>query len=124
MARKLVRRATTPEPEPEPEPEVPEEIDILELEEPEAPTDWNPTPLLYDVTDTCLMLGKISRQMLYRLINLDQLHAIKVGTRSMFTLEELERFVSDRARETEEAAALLQDSDDVALAGDEVNGGA
>jgi hypothetical protein len=53
-----------------------------------------PTPLLYNVTDTCYILGKISKQMLYRLINSDQLHPKKVGTRCMFTMEELERYVS------------------------------
>ena len=93
MPRKLARRAT-----PASEPEPPEEI----LEEPEPPSDaWKPTPLLYDVGDACFILGKISKQMLYRLIHLDQIHPVKVGTRSMFTMEEMERFVIERAKETE-----------------------
>ena len=60
--------------------------------------------MLYDVGDTCFILGKISKQMLYRLIALNQIHPVKVGTRSMFTMEEMERFVTEREKETEEAS--------------------
>lgn len=50
-------------------------------------------PILYNTDDACLMLGKISKPMLYRLISTKQIHPIKVGSRSMFTKQELERYV-------------------------------
>ena len=85
MPRKLARKIT-PEPEPEDE---------------EAPTEeeWKPTPLLYNVADACFILGKISKQMLYRLIHLGQIEPVKIGTRSLFTMEELQRFVEARVQE-------------------------
>lgn len=85
MPRKLVRRV--PKPESEPQPEQPEET--------------RPQPLLYNVADACFILGNISKQMLYRLIHLDRIHPVKIGTRSLFTMEELERYVHQQQAESE-----------------------
>lgn len=88
MPRKLVRKGS---PEPEPGGGGGEGGD----DNGGAVTDgWRPEPLLYNVEQACILLGGISKQMLYRLINLDQIHPKKIGTRSMFTMEELERYVS------------------------------
>ena len=92
MPRKLVRRVQASEPEPEANNEA-EDV------EPEA-QEWKPTPLLYDVADACFILGKISKQMLYRLIHLHQIRPVKIGTRSLFTMEELDRFVREREQES------------------------
>lgn len=92
MARRLARR-TTPEPE---EPEEPAEDEEVEPE-------WHPTPLLYNVPDSCFILGKISKQMLYRQIHEKRIHPVKIGTRSLFTMPELERFVAECERETADA---------------------
>jgi hypothetical protein len=59
-----------------------------------------PTPLLYNVADACFILGKISKQMLYRLIHLKLIFPVKIGTRSLFTMEELQRFVDERVQES------------------------
>ena len=95
--RKLARIS---KPEPEPEPEEPDEEDeeVLLAEDPTY-SEWTPTPLLYDISDSCFILGRISKAKLYRLIQLRKIHPIKLGTRSMFTMEELERFVSEQASE-------------------------
>lgn len=56
-----------------------------------------PTPNerhLYDVADACHILGKISKQMLYRQIHLGQITPLKIGTRSVFDIEEIERFIN------------------------------
>jgi hypothetical protein len=87
MAHKLVRRV-------QPEPEKEEE------EAEGTPSDWKPTPLLYDVDDACFILGKISKQKIYNLVNLGQLKRVKIGTRSLFTPEELQRFVDERVQES------------------------
>lgn len=55
-----------------------------------------PQPLLYDVTDACYVLGKISKPMLYKLVNLKEITPLKLGTRSVFTREELERFIREK----------------------------
>jgi hypothetical protein len=78
MPRRLVR-SQEPEPEPEPE-EEPEEV----------------PPLLYSAEDAARMLGGISRAMVYRYVQFGQLHPVKLGSRSMFTLEELQRFVREQ----------------------------
>ena len=39
------------------------------------------------------MLGGISKAMVYRYVQHGELHPIKLGARTMFTREELERFV-------------------------------
>ena len=108
MARKLARKNAPPEPEvtdiqvgrkrpkkqkPEPEPE-----DTSEQEKTDS--EWMPQPLLYNMADACFMLGKISKQMMYRLIKIKQIFPVKIGTRSVFTLEELERFVAERVQES------------------------
>lgn len=84
MVRRLVRKSA---PEPEPEEEATQE------------DEWKqPTPLLYNVTDSCFILGKISKGTMYRLIQTNVLHPVKIGSRSLFTLEELERFVEERSQ--------------------------
>jgi hypothetical protein len=93
MPRKLVRRVQS-EPGEDPETEAETEADA------EAQPEWKPTPLLYNVADACFILGKISKQMLYRLIHLKQIHPVKIGTRSLFTMAELERFVEEKVRES------------------------
>ena len=93
MPRKLVRKLQNSEPEPEASNNEPED------EQPEV-MEWKPTPLLYDVTDACFILGKISKQMLYRLIHIHQIRPVKIGTRSLFTMEELDRFVQERVQES------------------------
>lgn len=94
MPRKLVRRVASAEPEAEVGTEA--EAESEEAKEQE----WKPTPLLYNVADACFILGKISKQMLYRLIHLKQIQPVKIGTRSLFTMAELERFVEERVRES------------------------
>jgi hypothetical protein len=96
MPRKLVRRVQSSEPGEDPETEAEAEVDAEA-----TPAEWRPTPLLYNVADACFILGKISKQMLYRLIHLKQVHPVKIGTRSLFTMAELERFVEEKIRESE-----------------------
>jgi excisionase family DNA binding protein len=76
MPRRLVRSNEEPEPE-----------------EP-APVD---TPLLYSADDAARMLGGISKAMVYRYVQNGELQPIKLGARTLFSREELERFV--RAQE-------------------------
>jgi excisionase family DNA binding protein len=90
MPRKLARKAV---------PDVNPNIQEPEEEEAPAEGEWKPTPLLYNVGDACFILGKISKQMLYRLIHEGQITPVKIGTRSLFTMEKLERFVSERIQE-------------------------
>ena len=73
MPRRLVR---SQEPEPEPAP----------VED---------SQLLYSADDAARMLGGISRAMVYRYVQNKELHPIKLGSRTMFTREELERFVNE-----------------------------
>jgi hypothetical protein len=87
MPRRLVRRTQEPEPE----------VDAEEEPKPE----WKPTPLLYNVADACFILGKISKQMIYRLIHLGRLLPVHIGTRSLFTMGELERYVATLVEEAE-----------------------
>ena len=75
MVRRLVRSTPEPEPEPEPTPEEP------------------PAPLLYSADDAARMLGGISKAMVYRYVQNKELFPIKVGSRTMFSLTELQRFV-------------------------------
>jgi excisionase family DNA binding protein len=67
MARKLVRK---PDPEPE--------------------------PLLYSAEQAAKILGGLSVAMIYRYVEQKKLRPVKVGRRTMFTREELERFVRAR----------------------------
>lgn len=55
-----------------------------------------PEPLLYDAEAAARILGGISVSTLYRFVQRDQLHPVKLGYRSMFTLEELQRFVREQ----------------------------
>jgi Helix-turn-helix domain len=93
MPRRLARKAVI-----EPEEAVEEEA-VEEAEEETTVEEWRPTPLLYNVTDACFILGNISKQMLYRLIHLGLIEPVKIGTRSLFTMEELQRFVDERVQE-------------------------
>jgi len=102
--KRLVRMSETDEPLPEeeapaePDPEVTEDEEEVAVEGEEvAVEEWMPTPLLYNVTDACFILGKISKQMLYRLIHTGEIVPVKIGTRSLFTMGELERFVQEHA---------------------------
>jgi excisionase family DNA binding protein len=58
-----------------------------------------PEPILYNVADACFMLGKISKPMLYRLVHNKELIPVKIGSRSLFTLEELQRYVRERQQD-------------------------
>jgi hypothetical protein len=78
VARKLVRSQPEPEPEPLPE-ELPEE----------------PPPLLYDADAAARILGGISKAMVYRYVQNKELHPVKLGSRTLFTMAELQRFVKE-----------------------------
>jgi hypothetical protein len=69
----------------------------LVRKKPEPSEEEKPLPLLYNAADACFMLGKISEGLLWKLVQDDKLHPIKVGRRSLFTRGELERFVRERA---------------------------
>jgi excisionase family DNA binding protein len=43
------------------------------------------------------MLGGISKAMVYRYVKQGELHPIKLGSRTLFPREELERFVKAQA---------------------------
>jgi len=60
-----------------------------------AAAEPEPEPLLYDVDAACKILGGISKPMVYRLVQTGELRPVKVGSRSMFTMEELQRFVRE-----------------------------
>lgn len=89
MVRKLARRT----PEPGLRAVVGDPNEGLE------PAERDIVPLLYNVSDACFILGNISKQMLYRLIHLQRIHPVKIGTRSLFTMEELERYVREQQAE-------------------------
>jgi hypothetical protein len=55
-----------------------------------------PEPLLYDADAAARILGGISKAMVYRYVQHKQLHPVKLGTRTMFTMAELQRFVRER----------------------------
>jgi Helix-turn-helix domain len=99
MPRKLARKSAS-----QTRPRV-TDIEVGEEDEKEKPEEWRPTPLLYNVADACFILGKISKQMLYRLIGLHEITPVKIGTRSLFTMPELQRFVDTREQEASQAAA-------------------
>jgi excisionase family DNA binding protein len=62
---------------------------------------WNHQPeersvkLTYSVAETCEALS-ISRPTFYRLINAGELHALKIGSRTVVRADELERFLGSR----------------------------
>jgi hypothetical protein len=59
-------------------------------------------PLLFNVVQTCGLLGRISRQKLYRLIHDGQIYPVKIGIRTYFTMDELQRFVKEHQQESDE----------------------
>jgi excisionase family DNA binding protein len=61
--------------------------------EPEEPAPVEDIPLLYSADDAAKLLGGISRALLYRYVQNKELHPIKLGARTLFSREELERFV-------------------------------
>ena len=63
--------------------------------EPDPPAPVEDAPLLYSADDAARMLGGISKAMVYRYVQNKELHPIKLGARTMFTREELERFVEE-----------------------------
>jgi hypothetical protein len=62
----------------------------------EAPEGEEPEPLLYDADAAARILGGISKAMVYRYVQYKQLHPVKLGTRTLFTMAELQRFVRER----------------------------
>lgn len=73
MVRRLVRSNEEPEPDP--------------------PAPVEDTPLLYNAEDAGRLLGGISKAMVYRYVQRGQLHPTRLGSRTLFSREELERFV-------------------------------
>jgi excisionase family DNA binding protein len=65
--------------------------------EPEEPAPVEDIPLLYSADDAARMLGGISKAMVYRFVQNKELHPIKLGARTLFSREELERFVKAQA---------------------------
>jgi excisionase family DNA binding protein len=61
---------------------------------PVAPTRRSHTGLL-NVDDVCRYLGGVSKPMVYRLIGTGKLLPVKIGQRSMFTKEELDRYIEE-----------------------------
>lgn len=55
-----------------------------------------PAPLLYDAVAAAKILGGISTAMVYRYVQYKELHPVKMGSRTLFTMEELQRFVKAR----------------------------
>jgi excisionase family DNA binding protein len=68
-----------------------------EQPEPEEPAPVEDAPLLYSADDAARMLGGISKAMIYRYVQSGELHPIKLGARTLFAREELERFVKAQA---------------------------
>jgi excisionase family DNA binding protein len=71
---------------------VEEELPSPRLEEEE------PEPLLYDADAAAKILGGISKAMVYRYVQHGELNPVKLGSRTLFTMEELQRFVRDRQK--------------------------
>lgn len=67
--------------------ELPEETEELPEE---------PEPLLYDAEAAAKILGGISLAMVYRYVQYGELRPVKLGSRSLFTMDELKRFVRER----------------------------
>lgn len=57
-----------------------------------------PEPLLYDADAAAKILGGISKAMVYRYVQHGELHPVKLGSRTLFTMEELQRFVRERQK--------------------------
>ena len=54
-------------------------------------------PLLVSINDACAALGGIARPTIYELINRGELERVRIGRRSLITLQELSNYV-DRLR--------------------------
>jgi hypothetical protein len=80
MIRRLARQS-----DPEPEDE---EIEYVVPQR-------TPDPILYDADVAAFVLGGISKAMVYRFVQNKELHPVKLGSRSMFTMAELQRFVRE-----------------------------
>jgi predicted DNA-binding transcriptional regulator AlpA len=70
-----------------------------EPEEPEEPDREEPEPLLYSAEAAARMLGGISVSMIYRYVQTKELHPVRLGSRSLFTMKELQRFIKEKQRE-------------------------
>jgi hypothetical protein len=57
-----------------------------------------PEPILYDAVVAAKILGGISKAMVYRYVQYGQLKPVKLGSRTLFTMEELQRFVQERQK--------------------------
>jgi len=55
----------------------------------------DPEPLLYSAEAAAKVLGGISVGLLQRLVTQGKLHPIKLGRRTMFSIEDLQRFVRE-----------------------------
>jgi len=71
---------------------------LVRAEEPEEPEPQPEEPLLYNADAAARLLGGISTSMVYRLVQTKQLRPVKLGHRTMFTKEELQRFVKMKQR--------------------------
>jgi excisionase family DNA binding protein len=58
----------------------------------------SPHRLLYDIAEARQILGGIGRSSIYKLIQAGKLKSVKVGSRTMLTGDELERFARSLAR--------------------------
>ena len=54
--------------------------------------------ILYDVNAAAKILGGISKAMVYRYVQYGQLKPVKLGSRTLFTMEDLQRFVQERQK--------------------------
>ena len=70
---------------------------MVRLVAPEPEPEEEPPPLLYGAADAARILGGISTNLLYRYVQSGDLHPVKLGARSMFSMEELERFIKAQA---------------------------
>jgi Helix-turn-helix domain len=61
-----------------------------------GPEGEEPEPLLYDADAAARMLGGISKAMVYRYVQHKELFPVKLGTRTLFTMAELQRFIRER----------------------------
>lgn len=52
-------------------------------------------PLLYNADDAARILGGVSKALVYRYVQYGELHPVKLGSRTLFTMAELERFVRE-----------------------------
>lgn len=66
---------------------------LVRVEDPEPEETEEPEPLLYNAEVAARILGGISVSMVYRYVQTGELLPVKLGSRSLFTMAELERFV-------------------------------